>query len=200
MQLRFDASTHAYYLGDRRLPNVTGVLDGPISDYAGIPRAVLQAASERGTYVHKACELLVWDLLDWDSLEANFRPYVTAFANWLRDSCAVVHTSEERVWHRDLFYAGTLDLECDVQKRKSWRRAVVDIKTSFRLMPAVGPQLAAYQEARNSHSDKENKILDRYGLQLRADGTYRLQPYESPNDMNIFKSCLNILNFVNQEK
>lgn len=199
--LTFDAPTHTYRLGDRVLPGVTSILDRGIASYAGVPRHILDAAADRGTYVHRACELLLWDSLDWDSLVPEFRPYVDAFARFLQESGVDPELPEERVWHRKLFYAGTADLICRLAKRKKFRRAVIDFKTSFRLMPAVGPQLAAYQEAYNSGiADKGEHALDRYALHLRKDGTYQLQPYESPMDMAVFRACLTIHNFTAKEQ
>lgn len=196
--LSFDPSTHTYRLGDRKLPGVTSILDCGIASYAGVPRHVLDAAAKRGTYVHRACELLLWDLLDWDSLEPDYRPYVDAFAKFLKESGVDPELPEERVWHRELFYAGTADLICRLAKRKKFRRAVIDFKTSFRLMPAVGPQLAAYQDAFNS-AEKNDPVVDRYALHLRKDGTYQLEPYESPMDMAVFRACLTIHNFTNKD-
>ncbi len=197
--IRFDPESHTYWLGDKKLPGVTSVLDGPISSYANVPRDVLAEAAARGTYIHKCCELLVWDNLDWDSVEPAYKPYVDAFAKFLYESGVVVELPEERVWHRQIFYAGTADLICQLPKRKKFRRAVVDYKTSFRLMPAVGPQLAAYQDAFNSALGKSDQVIDRYALHLRKDGTYQLQQYESPMDSVVFRSCLNLHRFL-QEK
>ena len=196
--LTFDADTHTYRYDGKEVPGVTRVLE-PISSYAGIPGHILNAAAERGTYVHAACELLVWDSLAWDDLDPECRPYVEAFARFLEQSGVDLELTEERVYHPALRYAGTADLICRLPKRRKMRRAVVDYKTCLKLMPAVGPQVAAYQEAQNAGQPKgAEKVADRYGLQLKKDGTYSLVPYESPNDFNVFRACLTIHQFTQQ--
>lgn len=198
--LTFDEDSHTYHYAGDVVPSVTQVL-APISSYAGIPPHILAKAAERGTYVHKACELLVWDSLDWDSLDEECRPYVDAFAKFLSESGVELELTEERVFHPALRYAGTADLICRLPKRRKLRRAVVDYKTSLKLMPAVGPQVAAYTEAQNAAQPKDaEKVVDRYGLQLRKDGTYKLELYDSPNDMNVFRSCLVLHNFIKTER
>lgn len=197
--LTFDAASHTYrYAGDV-VPSVTQVLE-PISSYAGVPRNILQAAAARGTYIHECCEMALWETLDWDSVMPEYRGYVEAFGKFLADSGVEVELIEERVYHPVLCYAGTADLICRLPRRGKMRRAVVDYKTSLKMMPSVGPQVAAYQEAQNASQPKgQEKVLDRYGLHLKKDGTYVLEPYESPNDFNVFKSCLVIHNFLKEK-
>lgn len=199
MGVRFDPATHTYRDGDRVVPGVTRVLDGALSSYAGVPPAALAAAAQRGTYVHSACELLLWQNLHWDSLEPAYKPYIDAFARFLEQSDVEIELPEERVYHPELRYAGTADLVCRISKRRKVRRAIVDYKTALRLMLAVGPQLAAYQEAYNCGKPKSEHALDRYALHLKPDGRYELVPYESAIDFNVFKSCLSIYRFVNKE-
>src|SRR5690606_21044160 len=59
VMLRFDAESHTYHLGDKRIPNVTSILE-PLVDYAKVPKDILQAAKQRGDYVHKCCEMYLW--------------------------------------------------------------------------------------------------------------------------------------------
>ncbi len=197
--LSFEPSTHTYRFDGELVPSVTQVL-APISSYAGIPRNILDTAAARGTYIHQCCEMLLWETLDWDSVMPEYAEYVRAFERFLLESGVEVELPEERVYHPGLRYAGTVDLVCRLPKRKKLRRAIVDYKTSLKLMPSVGPQVAAYQEAQNASQPKgEEKVLDRYGLHLKKDGTYVLEPYESPNDMNVFRSCLVIHNFLKEK-
>lgn len=198
--LTFEEATHTYRFNGEAIPSVTQVLS-PVSSYAGIPRNILDAAAARGTYIHKCCEMILWETLDWDSVYPEYLPYVQAFQKFLDESGVEIELPEEMVFHPKLKYAGRVDLVGRVPKRKRMRRAVIDYKTSLKLMPAVGPQVAAYQDAQNASQPKDaEKIVDRYGLQLKKDGTYSLQPYESPNDMNVFRSCLTIHHFINSEK
>jgi hypothetical protein len=199
--LVFDEAAHVYTLNGRRLPNVTGVLE-VLGGYEGVPADVMAAAARRGTYVHKACELHAWGMLDWSSVLAPYLPYVEAFDKFLAESGFEPEYVEERVFHRELLYAGTIDLigvlPPQVRQRRA-RRVLIDLKTTFRLMRAVGPQLAAYDSAWRSSRPGDYPEA-RYGLQLRRDGSYRLEPFASPLDLSVFRACLVVHNFLNEEK
>lgn len=195
--IHFDPIQHAYTLDGKRLPNVTGIL-APLSEYAGIPRHILDAAAERGNNVHKAVELYLWDMLDEDSLAEEYRPYLEAFKKFQQETGFEAAFIEERVYHRDLMYAGTIDLGGTLPPRgrmKKSKFALIDIKTTFRLMQSVGPQIAAYFEAWNSHKPAR-PFEERFGLQLKKDGTYVLKPYTSSTDFNVFRSCLAVHNYM----
>lgn len=199
--LTFDPIQHSYTLGGRRLPNVTSIME-PLVDYSRIPAQILAAAAERGNYVHKACEMYLWETLDEESMTEEFKPYLTAFKLFLRETGFIAEHIEERVYHKTLLYAGTMDLGGILpgKGRKGDKRALIDIKTTFKLMASVGPQTAAYADAWASHRPKEQHFEERYGLQLKKDGTYKLQPFKSLNDSNVFRSCLAIYNFMQTEK
>src|SRR3990167_8720672 len=78
--MQFDAASHTYTLGGKKLPNVTTILK-PLSVYAGVPQSLLDAAAERGNNVHKACELLLWDLLDEETLADEYKPYMKGLSS-----------------------------------------------------------------------------------------------------------------------
>lgn len=56
----FKEDTHQYFLGDKELLGVTGILHRKIfaDKYSGIPAKVLAKAAERGSYIHKMCEMV----------------------------------------------------------------------------------------------------------------------------------------------
>lgn len=199
--IHFDPTAHAYFLDGKKLPNVTSIL-APLSTYAGVPQHILETAAERGNYVHKACEMLIWETLDEDSLSEESKPYIAAFKKFLADTGFAAEQTEERIFHKTLLYAGTLDIGGVFPVRgrmKKPKRALVDLKTTFKLLQSVGPQTAAYFEAWNSTHEKDEQFEERYGLQLKKDGTYKLNPYKSLNDMNIFRSCLAVYNFIRSQ-
>jgi len=193
--IHFDPSSHTYSLDGRKLPNVTSILS-PLSVYAGIPQHLLEAAAQRGNDVHKACELYLWDLLDEESLCDEYKSYLAGFKKFLHETRFQAEQVEERVYHKTLLYAGTLDMGGLLPSGKKTRRALIDIKTTFALLASVGPQTAAYAEAWNSMHDKDQHFVERFGLQLKADGTYKMLPFNHPSDMTIFRSCLNVHNFM----
>lgn len=196
--IHFDPTTHSYTLAGKRLPNVTSILS-PLSVYAGVPQSVLDAAAQRGNDVHKACELVLWDLLDEESLSDEYKGYVEGFKKFLIETRFQAEQIEERVHHKTLLYAGTLDMGGLLPNGKKLRRALIDIKTTFKLLDAVGPQTAAYAEAWNSQKEKDEHFVERFGLQLKPDGTYKMLPFNTVTDITIFRSCLNIHNFMRKQ-
>lgn len=185
--LAFDPANHEYRLGDTRLPSVTQTLS-PLIDYSQVPPATLERAQQLGTAVHRLTELYDLDDLDTDSLSQELLPYLTAWMRFRAETGFVPELIEQRFHHPALGFAGTLDRTGVI----GGRRAVVDIKKMLRLGPVIGVQLAAYKELcikNGVHVD------DRYGLGLRADGTYRLVPYKDPHDWPVFLSLLTLRNF-----
>lgn len=185
--LTFDEAAHEYRLDGRRLPSVTQLL-APLVDYSKVPRETLERAQALGTAVHRMTELYDNDDLDEESLSDELRPYL---ASWLRfrTECQFEPvTIEHRMSHPLYHYAGTSDRTGIIKGRL----AVVDLKKMMVLGPHIGPQLAAYEKL---HQAEGLKVLDRFALGLRPDGTYRLQPYTDPLDWQCFLSHLTIHNW-----
>lgn len=58
--VRFVEDTHQYFLGDKELFGITGMLSRQLfpNEYAGIDTATLEAAANRGTNIHRSCGLV----------------------------------------------------------------------------------------------------------------------------------------------
>jgi hypothetical protein len=153
-----------------------------------VPPAALKRAQELGTAVHRMTELHDLDDLDTDSLSQELLPFLTAWMRFRAETGFVPELIEQRFHHPALGFAGTLDRTGVI----GGRRAVVDIKKMLRLGPVIGIQLAAYQELCRVNGVE---VLDRYGLGLRADGTYRLQPFKDKGDWPVFLSLLTVRNW-----
>jgi hypothetical protein len=191
-QVQFDAATHTYTLGGRKLPSVTQVL-GPLEDYSMVPPDLLEAARIRGQHVHEACDLFDRDELDWQSLDLQLVPFVEAWRNFLHESGAVVIASEVRVVHAQLGYAGSPD------KVLSWGKRIVvpDLKATAIVPRTVGAQTAAYAQAYQAMHGC--RVPDRYCIHLK-DGKYTTHPRRSPTDWTLFLSALNCHNFKEQHR
>lgn len=185
--LHFDEARHEYRLDGRRLPSVTQLL-APLVDYSMVPKDVLERAQQLGTAVHKMTELHDNDDLDEDSLSDELRPYLGGWKRFRVECRFEPVTVEHRMAHPVFGYAGTSDRTGAIKDRL----AVLDIKKMFVLGPHIGPQLAAYEKL---HQAEGLKVVDRYALGLRPDGTYRLQPYTDPLDWQCFLSHLTIQNW-----
>lgn len=192
--LVFNPGSHTYMYDGMRVPSVTTCLKF-IDGLENVPPDRLAVAGLRGTLVHKATEqhdlgLPVKAQADpqaWQELEPFFSAYLQFLSDY-RDELEI-ESVEERVYHPLYQYAGTADR---VVRLASGDRAVIDIKTSAKLSPSYGPQLAAYQEALNVHRTAKQRVQLRYALQLKKDGTYNLQAYWEHSDFAIFRACLDV--------
>lgn len=56
----FNEGTHQYFLGDKELKGITGILSRLVfpNKYDGIPAHVLAQAAKRGSHIHKMCEMV----------------------------------------------------------------------------------------------------------------------------------------------
>jgi len=176
-----------YTVGAQRVPSVTQIL-APLVDYSQVPRAVLERARQLGQAVHRMTELYDLDDLDMDDLADELRPYLTAWIKFRAETGFVPETIEKRLYHPALHFAGTPDRSGLI----NGRRAVLDIKKMMYLGPVIGLQLAAYKELFEKNG---THVEDRYALGLRADGTYRLQPYTDKSDWPVFLSLLTTRNW-----
>lgn len=202
--LTFDPGPHVYRWNGSIVPNVTRVLS-LVTDYSHIPAPVLAHAQAEGVAIHKTVELYAKDDLDEASLPQWLVPRLDAFKRFVAETGFVINASEQRVYHHRFAYAGQLDLEGTLQLRVGRKSvptpAIVDVKRSFYAGRAIGLQLAAYDAACPRTSFCSASVpRRRYALQLRADGTYRLEPFTDPADMSNFLACLNVWRLREQMK
>ncbi|WP_042299090.1 hypothetical protein [Paraburkholderia kururiensis] len=188
--LEFDEPTHTYRLDGRIVPSVTRLLDSArLIDLSGIPPETLERKRLIGSAVHKACELDDLGVLDESSIAPVIEPYFSAYRKFKRETGFVPLLIEHRVAHPALGYAGTLDrtgLVLDVPEQ-------IDLKTTSALSPAVGVQTAAYEAALYSDPSYDGpRNLGRKALQLRNDGTYRLETYKDPRDFAVFAALATV--------
>lgn len=181
----FHEPSHTYTKNGVLVPGVTTVLN-VLDLYAGIPAAVLQAAAERGTAVHKATELDDAGTLDEEALDDQLWPYLLAWREFRRDTGFTPRAAEAMVFHPKHWYAGQYDREGQLFGAE----CLIDIKTTAKLMPSTGPQLAAYKEARNYR--RADKVGPRYAVQLKDDGSYVVKEYRGREDMGLFLACLTL--------
>jgi hypothetical protein len=182
--LNFDEGTHTYRFDGNVVPGVTSIL-APLTDFSRVPPAVLEAASQFGKAVHRACELDDLGELDEDQLDVALVPYLTAWRKFSVDYAVEWEQIEQQTFHATMRYAGTPDRFGKVRGQLT----VVDIKSTAELYPTVGPQLSAYAHA------LKHPYADRLAVQLKADGTYVAKPYTDPTDFPVFASLLTLRNW-----
>lgn len=189
--LDFDPIAHEYTAHGRRVPSVTQVMDGTVTSFAGIPPAVLEYKSALGQAVHRACDLDDRKDLDELSIDQVIVPYLSAWRKFIAETGFVYYYSEQAVHSIKYGYAGTLDRFGEIKSVAT----LIDLKTVTVLSPATGIQLAGYEQAARETFDHKSKKINRYAVQLKPDGTYRMEQYKDPNDFAVFLACLQIHSF-----
>ena len=189
--LHFDAEKHEYTKDGLIVPSVTQIL-APLTDYSMVPVHILKRKAAIGTAVHRACELDDLGKLAESSVMPLLKPYLAAWRLFKDEHQPEILENESRMFHVKHWYAGTLDRVCIIDDKV----CIIDIKTTVKLMPAVGPQLSGYQEAYNYR--RKEKATHRAAVQLKPDGTYHLAWHQNPQDLATFMACLTIKNWSNK--
>jgi hypothetical protein len=158
MTTRFDAEAHEYFIDDRRVVNVTSVLNDLLPGY----RASVFFLG-RGQAVHAAAALVArGKLFEFD---ARIGGQVEAARRFFKEVKPEVIAVEQQVYSERYQYAGTLDLLCAIDGIP----LVGDYKAS--LTPSTIYQCAAYALALEAGRQKINHGI---GIELHADGTYKM--------------------------
>jgi len=190
--LEFDEASHSYTWNGKPVPGVTSVIK-PLTAglLARIPQEKLEIARQQGVAIHKMVELHCLNNLetvpDW------MQGYLIAWERFVAETGFEFVESESKVCNPGKF-AGQLDLAGFMTKGKKKGLSIIDIKRSFLAGPAIGVQLAAYQEGFNYGRPASAKARFRFALQLREDGTYRFPEFTDPTDISVFYAHLTIHN------
>lgn len=201
--LTFDEKEHRYFWNGERVPNVTSII-APLIDLSMIPADTLEHARREGVHIHAMANLHFEGKLDLDALHKDERqawliPHYHALLKFEGDTGFECWQSEKRLYHPSLRYAGTTDnIGVFTKLKDDLGAAVVDIKRSLYGGAATGLQLAAYRKTWNDTDAKNAKDLrirdnNRFTLQLRNDGSYRLTRFDDPEDEVAFIACLHQL-------
>ena len=174
-EIIFDEATHLYLVNGEEVPSVTEILAPLHRSYSKVNPSVLEYAKNRGKAVHEALELL-----DYDA-DPEISPEIIGYLNAYQDWAQVYKPDwtgvEQIVYSESEGYIGTLDR---IGTLNGTEFAVVDIKTSQptkEALVSVCCQTFAYAMAYTEQSKRSAEMLEsihRYGLFLKADGSYRL--------------------------
>ena len=179
----FDEAAHQYTDPRNRakVPSVTQILKGIglIDDthWSDHDR-------DRGSAVHKACELLDTVGLDWASV-GWLEGYVRAWEAFKRDFRFEPILVEKRLIHPIYPYGGTLDRLGWVRIKGKGRAVLLDLK-SGPVHDWTEIQLGGYEGLLAPAARRH------LGLQLCKDGTYRPRWFDNVRAADLFYSCLAI--------
>ena len=187
--LVFDELKHEYRHKGNVVPSVTQILQGAgLIDLSMVKEGVLEYRKQLGTAVHRATELYDNNDLVMEDLDPRIKPYLDGWIKFRAEVDFGVEANELRLFHPKYQYAGTLDRVGTI----FGKRSLVDLKTGL-VYASYGAQTAAYKEAYEFEHKK--KIQARYTLQLKDDGSYKLEPMNNKNDWSVFLACLTLNNF-----
>jgi hypothetical protein len=185
-KLRFDPAAHEYWLGKKRLPTVTQVINFGLHGDEVANRWGTEFHRSRGSAVHMAMSLILKDDLDESTVDPRIEKFLSSFKNFVADSGFKprIGLCEKPMHHEALGYAGTPDIVGMMGKRP----AVVECKTTVLGYAAI--QSAAYERMIRQHM-RSTKGITRFGLLLREDG-YSLNEYKDPGDWPTFMQMLKL--------
>ncbi len=164
-EFRFVEESHTYFLGDKILPGITGILKS--CGYIDTTYYT-EEARNRGSHVHKAVHFLNKGTLDWDSVIDSYIGYVSAYEKFVSDWNLKLRYFERPMYHPDLLFGGTPDLVGTVLDNVP---SIIELKTGpVRKWTAL--QTAAQELLVRAWDDDKSVRYRRWGVCLNADGTY----------------------------
>ncbi len=189
-RFEFDPIKHEYFLDGKRMPSWSeiGTHEGLI-DYESVPQGNRQRGMGRGQDVHEMLHFFDEDDLDERSVSEDLRGFFDAYRLFKSDTEFKPDLIEKGVFNIPFWYAGTLDRRGRGKFFGERRRAILDLKTG-KIERWTGIQLSAYSLALN-----DPEPLDRYGVQLSANGKYKLVPFFDPQDVQVWKSAVTLFHF-----
>lgn len=184
----FEPATHTYRYGDKILTSVTQALKGAgLIEYDGVAPEALEFARQRGRAVHTATQLLDEGRLDWESLDLRIVGYVAAYEKFKIDSAIFINGIEQMYADPLCGVAGTIDRDVTL----NGRRGVLDIKT-YEIEDWTALQLAGYERMMRGTGEPR---LDRWGLWLKEDGSYKIRQFKDATDERVFLAALAVTNW-----
>lgn len=146
-------------------------------------------SADIGTRVHSMIESFTKGEQMTEPETKAEKKMVDNFIGWANENKVKFLASEQRVYSREHWYAGTYDFLCEIDGKKY----VGDLKTSNAIYgPEFFGQMAAYQMARaemQKHDDIDARIIVRCG----KNGTFETrESFNYEHDKTLFLSALNI--------
>ena len=189
MTLTFNAFNHAYHLDGKSVPSVTTIIRAVIAGWSAS-----EWHMQRGTAVHRACELLDQGLLDRATVFPEIESRVKAWEKFRADYPGIVETMETPLGSERYRFAGTPD-RVFLEKN---HHVIVDLKSSIE--PQVKLQLGGYSLLWAENRGDGRKIAKAGAVELRENGTYSvlwLSAHQLRRAEQQFLALLTVYNFMN---
>jgi len=178
-------------------PRVTQVL-GQVVNLSWLDPLYLELATQRGTVVHQACELIDGggdgSGLNWESLDPTIDGYCHSYRSFIEEWEFEPKTLEQLVVSNRYRYKGHLDRTGKVRFPGTKLEKVdclIDLK-SGPPRPSTALQTAAYLRAYRDQT-QDTTPRKRFSVHLDRDGgKARVVPYEDPADIYDFLALLQV--------
>ncbi len=178
-------------------------------DWEGAKKAHItkrDKAADTGTLMHAIAETMVKNAIKNtggyiteeftvdESLSPEVSKMVGNFLNWAKGIKFLA--SEERVYHAELFYAGTFDFVCEIEGRKY----IGDLKTSSGIYgKEYNFQMAGYRKAMEySNPELEKNIHGAIVVRCGKKGDFETkESFDYETDLQGFLACLKLYRIIN---
>lgn len=199
--LTFEPAAHAYALDGRPILSVTAILKKVgLVDLSRIPADLLEQKRAIGQAVHEATHYWDQDDLLPGSVDPVVEPYLLAYRAFRAERGFTPLYLETRVHHPRYHYAGTFDRLGLLSSTYGGpcTAVLLDIKTGDPELACANLQTAGYLEAylQSPLPLPDAKTIDRWSVQLRPDGSYRLHKYTDVRDRGIFLAAAQLANYM----
>jgi hypothetical protein len=192
--LTFEPEGHVYRWSGRVVPSVTQVL-ARCHDFGFISREMLEAAQDRGTYVHALCELDDMGDLDEDAeRDGEFFGYLLGWRKFVADYRPNWAVIEQPFFSEGMDIAGTPD-RAGVLETLGTDTWVIDIKSSVAKHRVWGMQLAAYRRMIAEKMGLRWHLARRASVRLTPDGLYKFDEYPDKRDLPAFLGLVQYLDW-----
>lgn len=222
MKFKFNPKNHRYTLDGKPLTGVTtiiGIIDksGPLmtwavnetiahlkkvpDDYEGAKgawRKKRDKAGDVGTAVHNAIEEFAKTGEDQNLEDPKAQKMYNKFIQWTKDENIKILLSEQRLYSKEYWYAGT----CDLVFEKDGKKYIGDIKTAKAIYLTNWIQMAGYDICLNELDkvrDLEGYCVINIPKEFDKDGEPKLNveyKYERQEFINAFLAALDLYRFV----
>lgn len=188
----FDRDLHAYLDtdGTRRMSVTQALTLGGLVDFSHVPEHIMKPAQERGKLVHHAGALVdrgedlnSYLIPDW------IEGYIEAYLRFQRELHFIPDSDwVERPMIVELF-GHRVGMTPDVFGLLDGIPTLVDRKSGRYHSPAWGVQLAGYEAGLLKIG---LQVRQRIAVQLSANGTYKVLPYDDQGDFDTFAACFRL--------
>lgn len=180
MLVEFDERGHIYKHAGEKIPSVTTVLTG-----TGLVRTFgfTELARQKGSAVHRACQFLDENDLDWDSLDPVVRPYVECYAEFKK-----LAVFEPLIIEKPLMLTEPYKICGTPDRIGLWHGdpCVLDLKTGQKAKWHKY-QLAPY--AKMACRIFGTSTVNRIGVYLAPKGLAKIEVHENDSDFDVFDAA-----------